>query len=42
MYSAVDSIGLGDIPWQSFSVQYNGEILEDCPAWMTAEYDVWY
>jgi hypothetical protein len=42
MYSAVDAIPLGDIPWQSFSVQYNGEIPEDCPAWMTAEYDVWY
>ena len=42
MYSVVDSIALGDIPWQSFTIRYNGEIPEDCPAWMTAEYDVWY
>jgi hypothetical protein len=43
LYSTIDSIHLGDIPWQSFSMKYS----EDpdhapVPQWMTAEYEVWF
>jgi Plavaka transposase len=42
MYSTIDSITVGDVPWQTFSVSYNGDIPEDSPAWMTAKYEVCY
>ncbi|KAJ8587763.1 hypothetical protein M405DRAFT_904199 [Rhizopogon salebrosus TDB-379] len=44
MYDAIDSTPLGDVPWQSFSSQYNGTLPEGDvpPEWMTSEYDVWF
>jgi hypothetical protein len=43
MYSTIDSTPLGDIPWQSFSLQYNGtRPAGDVPSWMQADYDVWF
>lgn len=43
MYSTIDSTALGDIPWESFTVSYNGELPEaNVPPWMTAEYTVWF
>jgi Plavaka transposase len=44
MYSVIDATKEGDIPWQSFSVSYNGDLPDDgnAPPWMTAQYDVWY
>ncbi|KAI9436911.1 hypothetical protein H4582DRAFT_2111949 [Lactarius indigo] len=33
----------GDIPWSSFTLKYNGEILaDDIPTWMTATYQICY
>ena len=41
MYNTIDATPLGDIPWQSFSLLYNGaEPAGDIPSWMKAEYDV--
>lgn len=43
MYNVIDATPLGDVPWESFSLQYNGVRPEDeVPSWMTAEYDVWF
>jgi hypothetical protein len=45
MYDTIDSTPLGDVPWQSFSSQYNGILpddLDDIPSWMKSEYDVWF
>ena len=43
MYSVIDAIKEGDIPWQSFSVTYDGNLPDgDVPPWMTASYEVWY
>lgn len=43
MYNTIDSIPLGDIPWESFSLQYNGiKPEDDIPSWMEADYDVWF
>ncbi|KAJ2913015.1 hypothetical protein MD484_g7397, partial [Candolleomyces efflorescens] len=43
MYNAIDSIELGDSPWQSFSLNFADD--RDNPAdtpWKTASYEVWY
>lgn len=42
--NSLDSIPFGEIPWQSFSVKYDGVRPEsgDVPSWMDAEYDVWF
>ena len=43
LYSTIDSTLLGDVAWQSFSLQYNGiRPTCDVPPWMLAEYDVWF
>ena len=43
MYDTIDSTPLGDIPWESFSLQYNGiQPEDDIPSWMEADYDVWF
>lgn len=39
----IDATILGDVPWQSFNVSYNGDVPDDnASAWMTSKYDVWY
>ena len=39
--ATIDSILVGDIPWQSFSTRYTGALpTGDPPHWMTAEYEV--
>jgi hypothetical protein len=43
LYNVIDSIQVGNVPWQSFSMQYNGLKPEDhVPSWMDADYDVWF
>ncbi|KAG2337300.1 hypothetical protein BDR05DRAFT_952748 [Suillus weaverae] len=45
MYDTINSTPLGDVPWQSFSSQYNRILpddLDDIPSWMKSEYDVWF
>lgn len=47
LYDTIDSTYLGDIPWQSFMLSYNGETespADDEPVapWKVASYDVWY
>ena len=42
MYRTIDSISLGDAPWQSFAVKYAGPLPENPPTWMTAKYDIWH
>jgi hypothetical protein len=43
MYNTIDSTPLGDLPWEFFSLEYNGDVPEgDVPSWMSAEYDVWF
>jgi Plavaka transposase len=42
MYETIDQTELGDVPWQAFSVKFNGDIPEGAPGWMTASYEVWY
>jgi len=44
LYSIIDSITDGDIPWESFSVSFNGALPEagPIPPWMEEKYEVWF
>ncbi|KAF8502848.1 hypothetical protein F5888DRAFT_1607397 [Russula emetica] len=43
LYSTIDATPLGDCPWQSFTLEYNGDRPENnVPSWMTSKYDVWF
>lgn len=39
----IDEIDLGHVPWETFSLEYPGELPDsDPPTWMTKEYCVWF
>jgi len=44
MYDTIDTIALGEVAWESFSLQYNGirPAGGNVPSWMEAKYDVWF
>jgi hypothetical protein len=43
MLETIDGINLGDIPWQSFSAKYSGEVPPDNPPdWMLHRYTVYF
>ena len=43
LYNTIDSTPLGDVPWQSFSLSYDGPLPEDnIPVWMTDKFEVWF
>ena len=42
LYNVINGTELGDIPWQAFSVKYNGDVAPDGPRWMSASYEVWF
>ncbi|EAU88020.1 hypothetical protein CC1G_12172 [Coprinopsis cinerea okayama7 len=44
LYALIDSIKEGEVPWDSFSVTYNGEkpTHGSIPPWMMQPYEVWF
>jgi len=42
MYSTIDAIPIGGVPWQSISLSYDGPIHENPLSWMKAEHTVWF
>ncbi|KAG1814095.1 hypothetical protein EV424DRAFT_1564563, partial [Suillus variegatus] len=43
LYHVIDSSPFGDVPWQRFTVAYDGERLADeHKPWMDGEYEVWF
>jgi len=43
LYGSIDATTLGDVPWQSFTLYYTGQLPNGpVPSWMEAEYYVWY
>ena len=43
MYNTIDANPLGDVPWQSISLQYNrAKTISEVPLWMKSNYDVWF
>jgi hypothetical protein len=44
LYDTINSMELGNIPWQSFSLGYTGACPQQgkAPSWMLSEYEVWF
>jgi len=43
LYTMIDLIPHGDVAWDCFTTSYQGDKpATDVPAWMNAEYDVWF
>lgn len=43
LYETIDSTPVGDVPWQSFKLKYDGiRPTRDAPAWMDDEHIVWF
>lgn len=43
LQAAIDEIAEGEVPWQAFTVSYNGALPEgEVPSWMTRQYEVWF
>ncbi|KAG1890667.1 uncharacterized protein F5891DRAFT_1197879 [Suillus fuscotomentosus] len=43
MYATIDATPLGDVPWKTFLMCFNGiKPEQNVPPWMTVQYDVWY
>ncbi|KAG1846295.1 hypothetical protein F4604DRAFT_1884183 [Suillus subluteus] len=43
LYNTINVTPLGDVPWETFSMSYNGaKPLHDIPPWMDVTYDVWF
>ena len=43
LYKTIDAIPIGGVPWQSFSVSYNGPRPEtNVPPWMEQTYEVYF
>ena len=41
--SIIDMIDLGHVPWETFSLEYPGELPDfNPPSWMTKEYHIWF
>jgi hypothetical protein len=43
LYDTIDDTAVGDIPWESFTISYTGEMGEgEVAPWKLATYDIWY
>jgi hypothetical protein len=43
LYQSIDNTTVGNVPWQSFTLNYQGDIPADNPpSWMTHSHEVWY
>ena len=43
MYEAIDSTSMGDIPWKSFTLEYNSvQPEDDIPSGMIIDCDAWF
>jgi hypothetical protein len=43
LYDTIDNTAVGDIPWESFTISYTGEMGEgEVAPWKLAMYDIWY
>lgn len=43
MYDHIDGAAVGDVPWQSFTLKYEGDVdPERSPSWKAAEHTVWF
>ena len=43
IYTVLLTLPLSDVPWESFSLHFNGTWPDDeVPGWMDADYEVWF
>ncbi|KAF9218523.1 hypothetical protein BS17DRAFT_798537 [Gyrodon lividus] len=42
LYGTIDAMLLGDVPWESFKLKYNGERPMVIPPWMDQNYEFWF
>jgi hypothetical protein len=42
LYNVIDATEIGDVPWQGFSIKYDGEFPDNAPNWMSVPYEVWF
>ena len=44
LFALIDSIKDGNVPWDSFSVRYNGDLPsgQEIPPWMLQDHEVWF
>ncbi|KAH7905419.1 hypothetical protein BJ138DRAFT_1118492 [Hygrophoropsis aurantiaca] len=43
LYKTIDATPLGDVPWKSFAIKYQGEKPStNVPPWMDQSFEVWY
>jgi hypothetical protein len=42
LYRTIDNARVGDVPWKSFNVRYDGLPPEKPPSWMVNDFEVWY
>lgn len=42
MYSTIDAIPIGGVPWQSSTLSYDGPIPENPPSWMNTGHTIWF
>jgi hypothetical protein len=43
LYNVLDAIQVGDAPWQTFNISYDGERpMENVPSWMDQKFEVWH
>jgi hypothetical protein len=44
LYNTIDSTEIGDVAWQAFAVEFNGEIPDgaEIPPWTRKSYEVWF
>ena len=43
LYATIDSTQIGDVPWETFSLKYDGAVPGgEVPPWMTSSFDIWF
>ena len=44
LYNTIDSTEIGDVAWEAFSVEFDGDISDDSvtPPWKKKSYEVWF
>ena len=42
MCTLIDTVEVGDVPWQTFMCKYNSNVTNDSPSWMKQGYKVHY
>jgi hypothetical protein len=42
LYNTIDSTEIGDVAWQAFTVEFDGEVSGESPPWKRKSFEVWF